>query len=322
MKKIIIFFILILSFGLLSACGGVGKSTEPAESPSKGENNSSEEEPGSSQSPTETDKTNWNDDGVLKILTIGNSFSDDSMEYVAEIALAAGVKEVKLGNLFVASCSLTMHANNARSDAAAYEYRINSGAGWSTTYGYKMSDAIKSENWDYISLQQASGSSGLPSTYGASLNYMIDYVKKNAESGSKLVWNMTWAYQQNSAHEDFSRYNRDQITMYNAIVEAVQDKVETRSEFSLVIPTGTAIQNARTSYVGDNLTRDGFHLTMDFGRYIAGLTFVGKLTGLSLDRVNFVPGGVSASYKKIAVESVDNAIEKPYTITPSSFSEK
>ena len=37
----------------------------------------------------------WQDDGALKILTIGNSFSDDSMQYVHEIARDAGVKEVK-----------------------------------------------------------------------------------------------------------------------------------------------------------------------------------------------------------------------------------
>ena len=48
-----------------------------------------------------SDGTPWDDDGVLKILTIGNSFSVDCMEYVYQIAKAAGVEKIKLGNLFV-----------------------------------------------------------------------------------------------------------------------------------------------------------------------------------------------------------------------------
>lgn len=324
MKKTAILLAALLAFGLLSACGGT--SDESALSSSQGVASSSEEKKdsssNSSSNSSSSEKTDWNTDGVLKILTVGNSFSDDSMEYVAQIALATGVKEVKLGNLYIGGCTLATHADNARSNAAAYEYRVNSGAGWSTTSGYKMGDAIKSENWDYISLQQASGSSGVAATYDSSLQYLINYVKENAEESAKLVWNMTWAYQQNSTHAEFSKYGSDQTIMYNAIVDAVRDKVETRPEISLVIPTGTAIQNARTSYVGDTLTRDGYHLNMGLGRYIAGMTFVRKLTGLSVDNVSFMPAGVDESYQKIAAESANNAVESPYAVTSSAYREE
>ncbi len=30
----------------------------------------------------------------------------------------------------------------------------------------------------------------------------------------------------------------------------------------MIIPTGTAIQNARTSFVGDHMNRDGYHLDL------------------------------------------------------------
>ena len=62
--------------------------------------------------------------------------------------------------------------------------------------------------------------------------------------------------------------------MYEVIVNAVDEKVRSNPDIQIVIPVGTAIQNARTSIVGDNQTRDGFHLTMDLGRYVDGLTFV------------------------------------------------
>ena len=262
-------------------------------------------------------ETHWNDDGVLKILTIGNSFSDDSMQYVYEIAKDAGVENVKLGNLYIGGCTLDVHATNARGNRSAYEYRTNYTGAWRNAANCKMSDAIRSENWDYISLQQASGSSGMESTY-SNLSYLIGYVR-NLCPNAKIVWNMTWAYAQNSTHNEFYKYSNNQMTMYNAILNAVEKKVKTQPEIYTVIPTGTAIQNARTSYIGDVLTRDGFHLSLDMGRYVAGLTFVHKLTGLSIADVTYMPVGVDEDLRKIAIESATNAVKAPIEVTPSAF---
>ena len=51
-------------------------------------------------------KQNWNDDGVLKILFIGNSFSADTAEYLYPVANNLGVENVKIGNLFIGGCSI------------------------------------------------------------------------------------------------------------------------------------------------------------------------------------------------------------------------
>ena len=112
----------------------------------------------------ETPKADWEADGVLRILTIGNSFSDDTMQYVYQIAKDLGIEKISLGNLYIGGCSLATHAANAAAGKAAYEYRTNTSGTWSTVKEYKMSDAIKSQDWDFISLQQASGSSGIEST--------------------------------------------------------------------------------------------------------------------------------------------------------------
>ena len=265
----------------------------------------------------------WDDDGALKILTIGNSFSDDTMQYVYEIAQSLGINEVYLGNLYIGGCSLDTHASNAASDAPAYEYRVNSNGAWITTKSYKMSDAIASCDWDFVSLQQASGSSGIASTY-SKLDYCVEYVKSKlpATAHAKIVWNMTWAYQQNSTHGEFSKYGNSQAVMYSKIVETVQNRVLANTNISAVIPNGTAIQNARTSWLGDTLTRDGYHLTLDTGRYIAGLTLVHALTGLSLENIGYAPSGVSAEIKAIAVESAVNAVGTPYSATPSRYTEE
>ena len=178
---------------------------------------------------------------------------------------------------------------------------------------------LRLENWDYISIQQNSGDSGISSSYSPYLEDLITYIYNTANEEAKIVFNMTWAYQQNSTHQEFVKYNKNQITMYEAIVEAVKEKVRSNEDISMVIPVGTAIQNARTSFVGDTLTRDGYHLTYDFGRYVAGLTFVKQLTGLDISNVTFKPSKIDDSYRIIAIESAINAVEHPEEITESQY---
>ena len=99
------------------------------------------------------------------------------------------------------------------------------------------------------------------------------------------------------------------IKMYNAIISCMKNFVLDK-DFVAIIPNGTAIQNARTSYIGDNLCRDQYcHLTYDFGRYIAGLTMVATITGADISKVTYTPG-ISEQYRQIAIESVVNALAK------------
>ena len=110
------------------------------------------------------------------------------------------------------------------------------------------------------------------------------------------------------------------MTMYNAIVAAVQEKVVPNNRFKLIVPNGTAVQNARTSHIGDNLCRDVYcHLTLDFGRYIAGLTMVAAVTGVDISEISYAPAGVSEIQKAIAIESVLNALANPFEITQSKY---
>jgi hypothetical protein len=129
---------------------------------------------------------------------------------------------------------------------------------------------------------------------------------------------MTWAYQQDSTHDGFANYGNSQETMYKAIVNSVETKVLTNDRIELISPAGTAIQNARTSFVGDTLTRDGHHLSYKLGRYIAGLTMVGTLTGADLTKVQYSPN-LEDKYRDMAIEAAINAINNPYTITQSTF---
>lgn len=265
----------------------------------------------------------WDDDGALKILTIGNSFSDDTMEYAWQIADSLGVEEICLGNLYIGGCSIDTHLSNAENDAAAYDFRYNIDGTWNNEPNFKMGDAIASQDWDFVSLQQASADSGMESTY-SNVQKLADYVaeKLPSDAHAQLVWNMTWAYQGDSTHSAFPNYNNDQMTMYQMIVQTVQSKICPNDSFSKVIPCGTAIQNARTSFVGDTLTRDGYHLTTDLGRYIAGLTLIRTLTGLSVENIAYAPANVNSDYKAVAIEAAENAVAEPFAVTTSDYTER
>ena len=259
----------------------------------------------------------------IKILGIGNSFSVDGMAYLWNILNDAGVEKVTLGNLQIGGCSLDTHWTNISENNSVYSYGKNLSGSWSNATSTFI-NGLTDEDWDVITVQQVSQNSGMPSTYG-NLPNILEYINENkTNDDAKIFWHMTWAYQQTSSHSGFANYNKDQMTMYNAIVSTVKEKVLTEELIDGVIPSGTTIQNMRTSYLGDTLTRDGFHMSYDYGRYAAGLTWMSAITGISADKVDWVPADYSyvANHKDMIDEAVKNAIEAPYAVTNSTYTMK
>ena len=256
----------------------------------------------------------------IKILMVGNSYSDDTKQWAHEVAESLGVK-VTVANLFIASCTLDTHYNNLINDNAAYQYKTyNTNTNtWSTQNEVSIKSALGQDDWDIVTLQQASSDSGIESTYSNIDNIMDEILK--IKDDVKFVWNMTWAYQQNSTHNGFNNYEKDQKKMYDQIVSTVKNEVLTNDRIEMIIPNGTAIQNARTSFVGDCLTRDGYHLSLDLGRYIAATTMITKLFNIEIDDIEYAPSTLNDEYKNVAIESVKNAIAKPFEIVESQFKE-
>ena len=263
------------------------------------------------------------DDKTLKILAIGNSFSDDAMTYLYDIAKAYGVDDVVLGNLYIGGCTLDRHHANAVRDAKEYTYYKNTDGVFKATQGASLLDGLRDEEWDIITMQQASGYSGVERSYSR-LPSLIEYVNENkTNENAQLAWHMTWAYQSNSTHADFPKYDNDQMTMYNAICSTVNSQILTKDVYRLIIPSGTAIQNARTSYFGDTLTRDGYHMS-DLGRLIVGYCWFSTLTGTDVEDIKYVPSSLflSEEDKKIIVESVAGAAANPFAVSDSAYTEK
>jgi hypothetical protein len=251
----------------------------------------------------------------FRVLAIGNSFSEDALQYVWEIARVKGFKNIILGNLFIGGCSLETHTENSRSNLEAYDYFKNSTGSWDFLGKSTMLEGIVDEDWDYITFQQSSGYSGVYSSYSY-IPELISYVKKNKTNDSlKIGWHMTWAYQQDTLHPHFEYYNKSQQVMYESIVDTVIKEVVPNSIFEFIIPNATIIENLRTSFLGDTLTRDGFHLSLQIGRFAAGLGFFKGITGLDITDIGNIVSGIDDDTLDVIVSAVNKAFNNKFQVS-------
>lgn len=252
---------------------------------------------------------------VLKILAIGNSFSEDGIEnYLYDLAKADG-QQIIIGNMYIGGASIELHVNNSREDKASYSYRkIGLDGKKITTKDVSISQAVADENWDYISLQQASPYSGQYTVIMKDLPELIKYVQSLKQPNTKLIYHQTWAYQHDSNHKGFANYNNNQSNMYASIVQATK-KISKMKDFDMLIPAGTAIQNARTSSQGDTYTRDGYHLELNYGRFTAACAWFEKLFGKDVRTNSYKPEQITDLQAQIAKQAAHKAVKKPFKIS-------
>ncbi len=258
---------------------------------------------------------NWDvdGDGTLSILAIGDEFSEDIMTYVRDIAYNLGISSIFLGNLSTEDGALADLWAYAQEDNAAYTYFTNADGQWLSTEGYKLSTALTSRSWDYVTLQQAGDLSGREETYGSHLINLVNYVKAMAP-GAKLAWNMTWAYKEGSDRLKYGVY-ADQTDMHHSIVSAVMNEIVPTGAFAKIVPIGAAATNSRTSLLGDIVCdEEGYRLSEGFGRYLAAMTFVHAITELDIFKTDWAPENVPFAWQVIAAESAANAVSEPFSI--------
>lgn len=252
----------------------------------------------------------------IKILAIGNSFSVDSIEQNLYELFEANGQDVIIGNMFIGGCRLETHHANMISGKPKYSYRKVVDGILINTPKVSLIDALQDEDWDYVSIQQASGFSGLYESYTPYLADLLQFILDNVRGDEpKLLFHQTWAYDSSSSHGHFKKYDNDQMTMYHAIVEAVQNAVNDNPRIYKVIPTGTAIQNARTSYLGDSFNRDGSHLEKTYGRYTAACTWYEIISGKSVVGNAYAPSTIDEKEKAVAQNAAHYAAKKPFKVT-------
>lgn len=251
----------------------------------------------------------------VRILAIGNSFSQDAVEqYLHELAAADG-QQVIIGNMYIGGCSLAKHLRNARENKPAYKYRKIGLDGIKVEIkDFTLEQALADEQWDYVSFQQQSGQSGLYETWEKSLPELLAYVKARVPKKATMMIHQTWAYDPTSTHKDFKNYNHDQQTMYNAIMDAVK-KASILTGIKMIIPAGTAVQNARTTILKDAVTRDGYHMHKVNGRYVVACTWYEKIFRKNVVGNTYKPEKMTAEQQLAAQKSAHAAVRKPHKVT-------
>ena len=247
-----------------------------------------------------------------KILCIGNSDGDDSVKYIRDVAENLGIKNVVIANLYIGGCSLEMHRNNAVSGDKVYDYRKNANGEWVTTPNTSILEGLEDEDWDLIIFQQQSAKTGKWSTYVPFFDQLKAYVRSVCPN-AKFGFNMTWAYPTYSKSPQFADFNNDQDTMYGKICSVVSTRIDTDYEISYVIPTGTAVQNARV-LVGETLNRDDIHLNEN-GRFLASLMWVKEIFDVNVDELSYAPDFVTREQTDAYIKAVNDAYAYPFYVT-------
>ncbi len=211
----------------------------------------------------------------MKLLSIGNSFSQDAHRYLHEVAKADGV-DLKCVNLYIGGCSLSRHFINMNNDAKAYSFEFN---GESTGIMVTIKEALQSDDWDFITLQQASHYSPSYDSYQPYLQELSKFVRYHAPK-SKLLLHQTWAYEQGS--EKLANMNYFMQEDMFRDLELAYASAGKDINVDGIIPAGQCMQNLLANGI-KKVHRDTFHLDFGVGRYAIALTWYGYLTSNNIE---------------------------------------
>lgn len=182
---------------------------------------------------------------MIKVLTIGNSFAEDATRYLEEIVAAAD-KDVGLviGKANIGGCSLEKHWNlveqcDLLQDVRPYNFYMT-GAG---TLSATLKEALVSQKWNFVTLQQVSDLSWKEETFYPYIEKLYDLVKKFAPQ-AQIVIHQTWAYRCDA--RELEKYGISQNEMFTRLKQSYYDA--SKKLGCRVIPCGEAFQKARAIF--------------------------------------------------------------------------
>lgn len=179
------------------------------------------------------------DDGI-KLLVIGNSFTNNTLTYLPRFASNDGEKLV-IFSAAIGGSYLETHA------AAANAYAINpeNPAGRIYRQGqqrFSLVEALKSRKWDYVTIQESLGRASRRDASTEQLQVLVDLVRLCAPQAQILLFE-PW-----SAMEDQSPVPDGRTSSQIAYERIHAETLRLAARFNLkVLPVGTAFQNARNN---------------------------------------------------------------------------
>jgi len=272
----------------------------------------------------------------LRILTIGNSFTDSLTAYFPQVAASAGCRLV-FDRANFGGCELERHWSYIQAEEASEICRIYQG-------GKKLRD-ILARGWDIVTIQQASHSSWRAETFQPFATNIFNYVREHAPEAEVAV-QQTWAYRADDPRlMPGGEWGIDQTGMYDRLTENYRTLA--RKHNLRIIPTGYAVRLSRAAeekpfrnydpalldtlrwpdlppqagdvvgrafYAKDpesgelKLRRDLIHLNCR-GQYLQACVWTSFLFGRRTDAISFVPEELddrdAATLRRVAQQAVD-----------------
>ena len=258
----------------------------------------------------------------MKILAVGNSFTVDAVQDDLVPMAAADSIDLIIGYPYKGGTSLKQHLQYITADSTIYNYRKATPSGpMPYRPGSTMKQAVEDDDWELVILQtNYSGGSGFREEYYPYIDQVRDSIKAHLAHPDDVRWGlyMTWAYDKDSKHKHFPKYNNDQNLMYSMIAEVAPFVME-NTDINIIIPAGTAIQNLRTTKAfGDRMNRDGYHMNLDHGRYTVACVWYEALTGRSPLGNSYRPKELSPYQATLCQIAAHLAVQNPYQVTDMS----
>ncbi len=258
-----------------------------------------------------------------RILAVGNSFSYDAIMQELVPVVRSGGDDIVVGFPYKGGTTLELHWQYITNDTQIYNYhKIVDGKITTTGTGSRCfdEDIISSEPWDIVVIQTDHNYSGAYDHYFPYLDNLMAYLREHlTNKDAKFYLYMTWAYQDGSP-KMLELINKglyeDQTDHYAKLTDcALRAAIQSGIGAENIIPVGTAVQNGRTSYIGDAYNRDGYHLDLVHGRYTASLTWYAKIFGKNPFDVSYRPDGMSEFCSQMCKTAVAKALETPMSVS-------
>ncbi len=237
----------------------------------------------------------------MKVLCIGNSFSEDATSYLSRVAENQGI-EIYTENLYIGGCSLERHYRNMISGEQAYELEIN---GERTNIHISLIEALEKDKWDVVTVQQASHFSAYYSTYQPFASELVRFIR-DKQPEAKVFIHQTWAYEDNSQRLSDNGFS-SRKEMFARIKESYCLALKECAADGL-IPSGQVFENMAAK--GIKCHRDTFHASLGAGRYALALTWIKALTGSDIDNNSFADTSDPVSEDESV--KIKNAVNEAY----------
>ena len=192
----------------------------------------------------------------LRVLAIGNSFSQSLCRYFPSAAADAG-ESIEFCNLFIGGCPLSRHADNIRKGAedpafAPYDVTWFAAGQPASPRKFKSNvpQMLATQAWDVVTIQQASHESWNPATYRPAADEVVATIRRLAPQ-AEIVIQQTWAY--NAADGRIRganpKWGFDQAGMAERVERAYAKLAE---DFGFrIIPVGLAVRLRREALAAE-----------------------------------------------------------------------